>query len=180
VTVVDAGEATTSTINDIDMYTEDFQVAVGNDGVVLMIENDIASAIANQPVGIGTNLNVVLVMSESEWLVGADDGNIYYTTNQGVAWTTKALVPVATSVTDIKASTSSVIYVAATVSGKGEIFVSIDGGNSFVRTPRSAANAMPANDQINALVPCPFDVDFVAGFGLADDATDGFIVIGSD
>jgi len=180
VTVVDAGEATTSTLNDIDMFTDDFQVAVGNDGVVVTIENDIAGAIANQPVGIGTNLNVVLVISETEWLVGADDGNMYYTVNKGVAWTAKALVPVATSVTDIKASTKSVIYVAATVSGKGEIFVSIDGGNSFIRAPRSSSNAMPVNDQINAIVPYPFDVDFVAGFGLADDATDGFIVIGSD
>jgi len=113
-------------------------------------------------------------------LVGADDGNMYYTTDKGVTWTTKALVPAATTVTDIKAATSSIVYVSATVSGKGEIFISIDGGNSFIRSPRSSSNAMPTNDQINAIVPCPFDVDFVAGFGLAADGVDGFIVIGSD
>ena len=77
-------------------------------------------------------------------------------------------------------SSDSVLWVSATVTGKGQIFNSIDGGNSWTRTPRSASNAMPANDSINAIVACPFDVDFIFGVGLADDATDGFIVVGND
>jgi hypothetical protein len=37
---------------------------------------------------------------------------------------------------------------------------------------------MPGNDKINAIAYCPSDANFFVGVGLADDATDGFIVVG--
>jgi len=182
VVVVDAGIATTGRLLDVDLLSDEFAVAVGEDGTIVTIDNDIVGQVLQSPVGWGTDLLAILVKSEVEWFAGADDGTFAYTLDAGISpWVAITLPGVApTAITDIAMSSDSVMWVAATVDTKGEIYVSIDGGNSWTLTPRGAANAMPNNDRINALVVCPFDVDFVAGFGLGFDATDGFIVIGGD
>lgn len=181
VSVIDAGVATIAVLLYVSMVSDEFAVAVGNDGAVITIDNDLVGTAPSSPVGIGTDLNAVLAMTEEEWFVGASDGTFYYTLNAGQTWTQITLPGTAPSaITDIVMSSDSILWVSATVSGKGQIFNSIDRGKSWTLTPRSASNAMPANDRINALVACPFDVDFIYGVGLADDATDGFIVVGSD
>jgi hypothetical protein len=181
VTVIDAGTATIASLNAIHMLSEEFGVTVGNDGAIVRLVSDLAGAIATSPVGIGTDFLAVFVKSETEWFVGDNAGGFYYTLNGGVNWTAITLPGTApTAITDIEMSSDSIMYVSATVSGKGEIFISIDGGRSFIRAPRSASNAMPNNDRINGIAVCKFDVDFVAGVGLHSGGTDGFIVVGTD
>ncbi|GAG64735.1 unnamed protein product, partial [marine sediment metagenome] len=181
VTVIDAGAATVAILHAIHMLSEEFGVTVGQDGAIVRIQSDLAALMGVTPVGIGEDLQAVWVKSESEWFVGSDAGGFYFTLNGGATWTAITLPGAAPSaITGIEMSSDSVMYVSATVDGKGEIFVSIDGGKSFIRAPRNQANAMPGNDRINAIAACIHDVDFVVGVGLADDATDGFIVIGSD
>lgn len=181
VTVLDAGVATISTLNSVHMLSEDFGIAGGNDGALLTIRSDLVSVVATSPVGIGTNINVVYVKTELEWFVGTDAGTLYRTLDGGATWTLITLPGTApTAVTDIQFSSDSIMYVSATVSGKGEIFISVSGGNQFIRAPRLSATAIPNNDQINAIAVCQDDVDFVVGVGLAADGTDGFIVVGSD
>lgn len=181
VTVIDAGIATIANLNAIHMLSEEFGVAVGNDGAVIRIVSDLAGAIATSPVGIGTDLQAVYVKSESEWFVGDDAGDLWYTLDGGATWTEITLPGTAPSaITDIEMSSKSVMYVSATVNGKGEIFISIDGGSSFIRAPRAAADAMPNNDRINGIAVCEYDVDFVVGVGLHSDGADGFIVVGND
>lgn len=181
VSVLDAGVATISNMNAIHMLDEEFGVAVGNDGAMVTIQSDLVSLMATPPVGIGTDLTAIFVKTELEWFVGTSAGTVYRTLNAGTTWTQIVLPGTApTTITDIEMSSASVMYISATVSGKGEIFISVNGGNSFIRAPRAASNAMPNNDQINAIAVCEYDVDFVVGVGLAADGTDGFIVIGSD
>lgn len=180
VTVVDAGAATLDHLRDVDMLSDEFAVAVGDNGAIVVIDNDNVSSAIASPVGFGIILQAVLVVSEEEWLVGADDGTLWYTLDAGITWTQITLAGTQTAITDIVQSSDSIIWVSATVGGQGEIYVSIDGGYTFTQTPRSASNAMPANTGINALAVCPFDVDFVVGVGLAADGTDGFIVVGAD
>lgn len=181
VTVVDAGAATVAILHAIHMLSEEFGVTVGQDGAIVRIQSDLAALMAVTPVGIGVDLQAVWVKSETEWFVGSNAGGFYFTLNGGATWTAITLPGTAPSaITGIEMSSDSVMYVSATVDGKGEIFVSIDGGRSFIRSPRNQANAMPNNDRINAIAACIHDVDFIAGVGLASDSTDGFIVIGSD
>ena len=54
----------------------------------------------------------------------------------------------------------------------------LDGGNSWKLIPEKTGT-MPVNDKINALAYCTSDANFIVGAGLADDAADGFIVVGS-
>lgn len=181
VTVIDASAATISDLNAIYMLTEEFGVTVGNDGEIVRIVGDIAGALATSPVGIGTNFNTVLVKSETEWFVGDNAGVLRYTLDGGATWTTITLPGTAPStITDIEMSSDSVMYVSGTVGTKGEIYISIDGGRSFIRAPRATTGAMPNNDGINGLAVCQHDVDFVTGVGLHSDGSDGFIVIGND
>lgn len=181
VVVVDAGAATTSNLNRVHAISEDFAVAVGEDGVIVKIVSGLASLLSTSPIGIGTDFTAVWVKTEDEWFVGDSAGVLRRTLDGGATWTIETLPGGAvTDITEIQMSSKSIVYVSATRSGQGEIYISIDGGNSFKRAPRGSAGAMPANDEITAMAVCEFDVDFAVGVGLAEDGVDGFIVVGSD
>lgn len=181
VVLLDAGSATISTLNRVYAISEDFAVAVGNDGVIVVIQNELASLLATSPLGVGDNFSSVYVKTESEWFVGDANGVLRRTLDGGVTWTVITLPGGdTTDITEIQMSSKSVMYVSATRNGKGEVYISVNGGQSFIRSPRGNAGGMPNNDEISALAVCEFDVDFFVGVGLASDAVDGFIVIGSD
>lgn len=180
VSVLDAGVATASVLNDVHGISEDFIVAVGNDGAVVYTENGETFAAATSPVGVGTHLNCVFVKSESEWWVGSSGGRLYYTLDGGDSWTEKAFPGSGSgSVRDIEFATDSVAYLShSTTTPAGRIFRSFDGGYTWRATPERTGATLPANDRVNVLVTCPNDANFVAGFGLADDGSDGYVVVG--
>ena len=181
VIVLDAGDATISQINAVHATSEQFAVAVGNDGVIILIQNDVVSLLATPPVGVGVNINTVFLKNDTEWFIGTDDGQIFYTLDSGLTWTEKLLPGTTPSaITFIEMATESIMYVSATVSSNGKLFLSTDGGNNFDHLPRVSSGAIPINDRINALATCPEDPDFVVGVGLADDAVDGYLVVGQD
>ncbi len=181
VEVIDAGAATISDLQRVHAISKDFAIAVGNDGRIVKIENELASVLMTSPINIGTNFSAVWVKTDKEWFVGDNAGDFRRTLDGGATWTEIALPGGAlTDITEIQMSSDSVMYVSGTRLGKGEVFISVNGGQSFIRTERDAANTMPANDEITALAVCPFDVDFFVGVGLHENAADGFIVIGSD
>jgi len=182
VDVLDAGVSTTSALNDVHAFSEEMVVAVGNNGVVLYSENGTTFALtATAPVGFGVNLNCVFVKSEKEWWVGSSAGGLFYTLDGGDSWTAKAFPGSgAGAVHDIEFATDSVAYLShATAAPVGRIFRSYDGGYSWKATPERTGATLPDNDRVNVLVTCPEDVNFVAGFGLAGDGTDGYVVVGS-
>ena len=181
VEVLDAGVATVSVLNDVHALSENFLVAVGNDGAVIYSENGETFAVATAPVGVGVHLNCVDVKNESEWWVGTSGGRVYVTLDGGSTWTEQAFPGSGSGVVyDIKHATESVMFLAhATSTPRGRILRSYDGGNSWVVLPERTGASMPLNDRINVLVVCPEDPNFVVGAGLADNATDGFIVLGA-
>lgn len=181
VTAIDSGDATTVNLNAVHALSAEYAVAVGDAGGIVVINNDIASLITTTPVGVGVNFNAVWVKSEQEWYLGADDGTLRYTLDTGVTWTTITLPGGSpTTITDIAMSTASIMYVSGVLAGVGQIWTSVNGGNDFIRAPRTSTGGIPDNDEITAIAACPEDVDFLAAVGLAGDAADGFIVIGSD
>jgi len=179
VTVLDAGAATVQNLICVHGLSAEFAVAGGQNGA-LIFTNDGSSWTASptSPVGVAT-INTVWVKSTTEWFVGAG-GNLYYTLNQGVTWTIKAFSGSGTgSVESVVFPTKTVGFLShTTAAGKGRILRSIDGGNSWKLIPEKTGT-MPLNDKINALAYCASDANFIVGAGLADDATDGFIVVGS-
>jgi hypothetical protein len=181
VTVLDAGVATADHLVCVHGLSSEFAVAGGQNGALIFTVDGASWAFApSTPVGIGAIIHTVWVKSETEWWVGASNGNVYYTLNQGVTWTIKAFSGSGSGVVEsIVFPTKSVGFLShTTAAGKGKILRSIDGGNSWKLVPEKTGS-MPANDKLNALAFCASDANFILGAGLADDASDGFIVVGS-
>ena len=183
VTVRDAGVVyPLGTYNAVDALTEEFAVAVGSAGAIAVTQNASTwAASTSSPVGVGVDLNTVAVKNESVWLIGASDGNFYYTLDGGVTWTTGSFSGSgAGSIQHIEIANDTVVYMAHQTAGTlGRILRSTNGGYDWVIMP-DGAGALPLNDRINAIAACAANPDIVVGVGLADDATDGFIVSGSD
>lgn len=178
VTVLDAGEATTSQLNDVCALGENFAVAVGNDGSVVYTEDgETWAATEAKPVNIGTHLNTVLVQDDNLWFVGTSAGTIFASYNKGKSWSAIALPGTTpTSIQDIKSPTDSEIFVSAVVSSHARIYRSTNGGKTFQVEPDSGT--LPLADRINALAVTSYEPNFLCGGGLADDGADGAILLG--
>lgn len=185
-TVVDAGEATVDDLNRVHAITEDFAVAVGENGAVIWTENgNTWGAVSTKPVGVGVNLNTVFAKNENEWWAGSDAGSLYYTKDKGDTWTEKTFTGSgAGAVHDVVFATDSIGYLAhATATPAGRILRSYDGGYSWQVLPEGTGT-IPANDRINRLaVPdnaaLQDAANHVIGGGLADDGSDGILLFGS-
>ena len=87
------------------------------------------------------------------------------------------------TVEDIAFHNDSVGYIVGAVAGPAGVILRTysNGGtqpDAWVALPEGTAN-LPANDEVRAVAACKFDPNFMAGVGLADDAADGFYVVGS-
>lgn len=180
VTVLDAGSAVQDDLLSISMLTDSFGVAVGNSGAIVRTTDGESWGALDRFVGAGVHLNVVLVKNSREWFAGTNTGVLYYTENGGTTWTVKAFPGSGSGeIHDITIVEDSVMTLAhETAAGAGRMLRSRNSGNSWYVLPEGSA-LIPANDKINALAACEDNVNFVVGVGLADDASDGYIVVGS-
>lgn len=181
VEVLSAGSATTDVLNAVHGISETFAVAVGNNGAVIFTtDGETWGSVAVDPTGGGEHLTGVAVRGENDWVVVSNAGNMYYTLDQGETWTAKGFPGSGTGVCrDIVFATSSIGYLAHdTAAVRGRILRTYDGGYSWQVLPEGTGT-LPLNDQVNALAACEDNPNFVVGVGLADNATDGFVVVGS-
>ena len=179
VAVLDPGSATVDDLFDVFALSSTFAVAVGENGAVIYTEDGSTWAVAPvSPVGFGVTLLCVHMKSQDEWWVGTDGGQAFYTLDQGASWAESTFPGSgAGRVDSIKFATDSIGYLAhATATPRGRILRTFDGGHEWVVLPESDA-ILPLNDRVNALAVCT-DANFVVGAGLADDAVDGYLVLG--
>lgn len=182
VTVLEAGALWPAGVfNAVDALTDKFAVAVGNGGIIAKTENGATFASITSPVGVGVNILTVAVKNESEWWIGNSDGSLWYTLNGGTTWTEKAFSGSGSGVLEhIEIANDTVMYIShQTAATLGRLLRSTNGGYDFVVMPEGSG-ALPLNDSINAIAACRHNPDVSFGVGLADDAADGFIVVGSD
>jgi photosystem II stability/assembly factor-like uncharacterized protein len=180
-TVLDAGTATSENLNAVHALSDDLGLAGGQNGAIAFTVNGtIWSAPTTSPVGAGVHINDVLMRSPRYWIVVTSNGRMYYTVDGGSNWTEKGFFGSGSgSVESISAASDTVMYIAHTpTAGSGRILRSTNGGADWVVMPESSGN-LPANDRINSLAACQHDPDFVVGVGLADDGTDGIILLGT-
>lgn len=178
VEVYDAGVATTQDLNDVDMFSTDVVVAVGNLNAVVYTTNGSTFSSVTGP-AVGINLNAVAARSDKEWWVGTAGGALYYTLDQGEHWTIKGFNNSGSgAVEDIVWASRTVGYVSHTLSGAGRILRTVSGGNSWIVLPEGTTT-LPTNDKINSLAVCLKNVNTVYGAGLAANAADGIIVKGT-
>jgi hypothetical protein len=60
---------------------------------------------------------------------------------------------------------------------KGRILRSYDRGYQWVVTPEGSGS-IPLADKYNVLLTCSYDANFISAGGLADDGSDGIIIVG--
>ncbi len=122
-------------------------------------------------------LLAVAVKGTEEYMVGTDDGELFYTLDGGATWTLKAFPGSGVGgdrIDDIVFATKTIGYMSHDTGGAGRILRTIDGGNSWYVLPEGTGT-IPANVRINALDACGEDVNLVYGGGLAA-ASDGIVV----
>ena len=181
VTVLDAGTIHDVDYNDVSALSDEFAVAVGDNGnIAKTTDGTLWTGVTTTPIGAGVSFNAILVLSENTWLLGTGGGVLYYTVNGGTSFTTKAFPGSGAGVIrDIVSAKESVLFMAHdTATPAGRVLRSINGGYDWYVLPEGSG-VIPANDQINALAACPSNPDLFAGGGLADDASDGFVVVGT-
>lgn len=179
VSVQEAGNLTTQTLNDIDALDENIVVAVGNSNVVLATDNGgITWRLITGPIA-GGNLYSVVIKDQYTWLVGSSvggvTGGLWYTDDEGQTWTQITLPIAGARVDDIKFSTPSVGYLSLRVTGSyARILRTVSGGQSWYVLPEGPGT-IPNNTRINQVAACS-DANVVFGGGLASGGTDGIIV----
>jgi len=178
VDVQSAGAQSVQNLNDISGADEFNLVAVGDSNVVLFTNDGGQTWASVTGPAVGVNLTAVAVKSDLVWIVGAANGNLYYTEDGGANWTAKAFRGSGSGqVEDIKFSTNAVGYMShTTAGGVGRILRTIDGGFSWYVVPEAAGLSIPDNDRINALAACSEDQNLVFGAGLGANAVDGILV----
>jgi photosystem II stability/assembly factor-like uncharacterized protein len=181
VSVLDAGAATSEDLHCVHALSDQLAVAAGNNGAIVFTEDQTSWAAApSSPIAGGVRINAVWVLSELVWLIGASNGELWYTLNQGTTWT--LVVDMGYAIHDIAFSTDSVGYVAYEgTQNRGAIRRTYGGAQSSTfRILPEGSSTLALNDRVNALATCMEDPNFVVGVGLADDGADGFIVVGND
>jgi len=180
-TVLDAGVSHTDQYNAVDTFNEDFAVAVGNSGIIAKTENGSTWTSVSTPVGVGVNINTIAIKNKDEWWIGTDTGHLYYTLDGGTTWTEKAFSGSGSGIIwHVEIANDTVMYMAhETSANSGRILRSTNGGYDWAVMPEGVGS-LPLNDRVNAVAACSNNPDIVFGVGLADDASDGFIIVGSD
>jgi photosystem II stability/assembly factor-like uncharacterized protein len=175
VTPQSSGSATVQDLTDIHGIDQLHIVAVGKSNAVLYTPNGGSTWAAVTGPAVGVDLNAVWMQTKDRWLVGTNGGKLFYTIDQGVNWHEIAFPGSGAGVVrDIVFATPSVGYMAHnTAAPAGRVLRTIDGGHSWYVMPESGAS-IPANDYVGSLASC--DPNVVFGAGLADNATDGFVV----
>ncbi len=180
VTVLDAGIATVQNLNAVHALDDSFAVAVGDNGAIVYTTDGVTwIALTNTPAGAGIHFRCVWCKSEKVWFVGTSAGKLYYTVDGGVTWTLKSFSGSGAGVIrDIAFSSDSIGYLAhSTATPAGRILRTYDGGYSWKILPEGSGT-IQANDYIGAIATCENDVNMVVGGGLADNATDGILLLG--
>lgn len=177
--IQDAGVATTEDLQAIHGVDEENLVAVGDNNAVIYTRDGRTWASITGP-SPATLLTCVWMRSKDEWFVGTVDGHLFYTRDAGTNWTEKTFPGSGSgTVKDIVFSTPTVGYLAHnTAVFAGRILRTLDGGNSWYVLPEGTGS-IPANDYVRALAASDACPNVVYGGGLADDATDGFLVKGA-
>jgi photosystem II stability/assembly factor-like uncharacterized protein len=179
VVVADAGVATTDDLNAVQALTDDFAVAVGNNGAILKTVNGTTWTKLTSPVVAGIHFNCIAVKSTTEWIIGASNGNAYYTVDGGVNFTALTFNGSGSGqVDDIAFSNDLCGFMShRTTTPRGRILRTIDGGHSWFVEPEYGS--LPLADRFNALAACEYKPNMVVAVGLADNAADGIAVVGT-
>lgn len=176
VTVLQDGSLTSEDLNDIDGIG-DTVVAVGDNNVVLVSQNNGETfALKTGPIG-STVLNTVQVIDDEIFYVGAANGNAYYTLDGGTTWSSAVGFTGAGSgaVTDLyfyKKNPAFGLLCHRNGSNVAKVYRTTDGGNTW---ESESLTGYPASNTCNNVAM--WDPNTMIGGGIATTTTDGTLAI---
>lgn len=178
--VQSSGGQTTQDLKAIHAFDDLHLVAVGASNAVLVTSDGGAAWAAVTGPDVGVQLNTVWMRTAYEWIVGANDGTLWYTRDAGVHWSALPFPGTgAGKVTDIQFASNLVGYMAHTdATPKGYILRTIDGGATWYRLPGKAnvGVVFPTNAGLNAIAACRDDVNVVFAAGVKTADGDGIAI----
>lgn len=178
--VLDAGTAVASDFNDISGWDAEHFACVGQAGAFVYTLDGKSFTAGTPPVG-PTNLHSIAYRTEKEIWVGGDDGKFYVTTDYGDHWTTKTVYASATRADRIVWVNETVGFLAVRTSAPAaKVLRSISGGYSWYVVPETPGQSLPTFDYVNDLAVCENEPNRLWIGGLADNASDGILIRGTD
>jgi len=175
------GSASSENLTCVDALNEEYALAGGENGALILTTNRGVSWAAAQSSPTVATINVVRMRKQGEWVVGDANGYIYATKDSGANWSTVAH-PLSGQgeVFDLdfcRDDTSPFGFmVAADGDGDGYMFRTLDGGNTWYQLP-DFPTSTPANAGLKALAVGITGNVAMAG-GVKDDS-DGVVVVAS-
>lgn len=174
----EVGVATAQNLLDVHAFNADYVIAVGVANALVYTDNGGETWQALTGPAAGVQLNTCWMLSANTWIIGDDDGDLWYTEDSGVNWFPIAIPGTPTSIQDIEFVDETVGYLAIDQTGPaGVILRTMDGGATWYVLPEKAAQGViPENDAVNSVAVCKTNHNLVYGGGLGSDGSDGFIV----
>lgn len=156
-----------------------------SDNVVLAIEESTAyytinggkTFTASDP-GSTSNLTCCWMVSENNWLIGDEGGDVWYSTNTGTSWSEQSVAVPMSQVNDIRAVTKSVVFMVGLNAGgtAGIAYRSTNGGNSWKALPDIVGN-MPTNTTLTRIGLCRAEPNL--SYFVGANSTTGLIIKGA-
>lgn len=178
VSVMSGGTATTNNLTAISAYSENVIVAVGASNTVLVCLDGENFATVTGP-SVGNDLTAVATLSPTTFLVGTDEGRLFYTTNAGVSWQEKSFqgsAATGATIHDIAFANSLIGYMSVSATGAASLLMTTDGGYSWDAMPRGGVLSYTTG--YASLAAMRDDPNIVLAGGPDESGTGGSILMG--
>lgn len=175
--IKDAGVATTQNLNDIHGLGSNV-VAVGASNALIISTDGGANWSALTGPSSGNALTAVWMLSDEEWFVGTDNGELWFTEDIGVTYTQISIETGVDAINQIRFSNRYVGAMATTASAasvKGRTYRTSDSGANWDRTAPHVLTPVVA-DEINTIALADTNTMLTGGL---ETGTDGIVALGT-
>jgi hypothetical protein len=163
-------------LNEINGWDAENVAAVGATGVFVYSLDGVTFQAGTSP-NVALTLATVAYRTIREIWTAGNSGNMYYTSDYGAHWYTKALPGTVTSIQKVIWANETVGFALATTASGAHVYRTINGGYSWYMAPENASMSVPAGATFNDIVACEPNKVFLGGI---DSTNDGILIKGTD
>lgn len=176
-----SGDVTTQNLNAIHGYDEANIVAVGASNAIVKTNNGGSTwvLVTGPAAKAAVAINSVYMRTDQEWVIGYNDGTVYYTIDGGANWSQKVIPGSLTVIDKIAFATRTVGYIAGHTATAGKILRTVNGGNTWYALPEQTGVSLPTNLQLNDIAPCGETPNVLWAGGVKALSGDGLLVKGA-
>lgn len=180
-TAQSSGDVTTQNLQAVHAYDEANVLAAGaNNAIVLTRNGGTTWSLVTGPSGkAAVQINSCFMRSENEWVIGFNDGTVFYTVDGGTNWTQKVIPGSLTVIDKIAFATPTVGYIIGHTATVGKILRTVNGGSTWYALPEAVGTALPTNLLFNDIAPCGETPNTVWAGGIKTAIGDGLLVKGA-